>query len=282
MIRLLFILLLAFFGEGNLTAKPRPDCVVAMNKLADFEYTNGELLSALFALQSGARPETIHPKLIVELQRLGELEEAPPFSRSQLLNILSAFKKRLGSGEFSRLVGELAVPVATAAKQSISSKEAVQASNEKRDELELRDMQRGFGYRLLTDHDPAFTDPLYLARVLASVDANAPGYPESHVSEVEGMFRNAWHRLSPKTTVVDFTITGSDAVNQLPAHLLTFAREKNPEAQAVELLTFRGMWVGTKGLARELNHKSMTNLDPANDKFEDSSSGPSSTRLPIR
>jgi len=238
----LVTLLLSGLGFGM----PSKVCRESLSRLEGHEFTVGELLSGIVGIQSGHRLNSYSRELRAELRLLAdvpydELLKEPETQLSIVRRILDV----LGKPTFEKLVGEQGQPLVHLARQS-------SPENNPSHDHDPSNMERGFGYQLLAADDPTFFDPTYLARRLATTDAVAPGYPRDRSRSYE-VFQRAWDRLAPRARILDMTITGSDANSLLSQILLPHFKQRNPSVKSVRVVSFKGMWGGTKGTSRDFH-----------------------------
>lgn len=114
-----------------------------------------------------------------------------------------------------------------------------------------RNMQRGWGWRLLADDDDIWNDPEYLQLTVRFSNAFGGGLSATNRNEYEVIkdtFLKEWRELSPDFRPIAFTQTGSDANNLFYTLALENVRNTiNREAKDAEILFLDGVYGGVRG-----------------------------------
>ena len=231
-----------------------------------------------------ARPEhplrrQVRPKALlkatINLMDDGELSQIPRHVRRALSKlaqkpqrqlrkprvqraILEKLRARLGDEQFTAAVGS----------RLAGAKKAVQVLDQPPHPKLRADMIRGWGWKLLSDKDRAFSDPSYLASLLRESGQSGAGtMVQSSKTRPDQLFRDAWRRIAPRNTnPVAFALTGSDANNLLYAIALKAARKrlKNNKINSAEMLVFDSCFGGARGKIASAGFLNMGKYDGPN------------------
>ena len=208
-------------------------------------------------LRRQVRPRALL-KATVNLMDDGELSQIPRHVRRALSKlakkpqrelrkpkvqraILEKLRARLGDEQFTAAVGG----------RLASAKKAVQLLDAPPHPRLKADMIRGWGWKLLSDKDRAFSDPSYLANLMRESGQSGAGHMVNAAkTKPEKLFQDAWRRIAPRNTrPVAFALTGSDANNLLYSIALKAARKrlKNNTIDSAEMLVFDSCFGGARG-----------------------------------
>ena len=220
-------------------------------------FPRGRTINPNHPLRRQVRPRALL-KATVNLMGDGELSQIPRHVRRALSKlaqkpqrelrkpkvqhaILEKLRARLGDEQYTAAVGS----------RLAGAKKAVQVLNDPPHPKLKADMIRGWGWKLLTDKDKAFSDPSYLASLLRESGQSGAGtMVQSAHTKPEQLFRDAWRRIAPRNTnPVAFALTGSDANNLLYSIALKAARKrlKNNKIASAEMLVFDSCFGGARG-----------------------------------
>lgn len=189
-----------------------------------------DLLHAALMLSTTANTNLLHPQLLQALiefaskQKInGSLENA-----ETRLKILEAIYKKFPDSE----IVNQSLAVYLSQVKGLSS---IESKNEDYD-----DFVNGWGFQLLSNHDPIYQDPQYLMDLMrSSHQSSLFGYSRSsrREYEVQAEFDDRWERVTKTPAPRFFTVTGSDVIN----HLISKYGGKE------HVISFRGMWMASRG-----------------------------------
>jgi acetylornithine/succinyldiaminopimelate/putrescine aminotransferase len=216
-----------------------PSCA---ERFANFgETSNGfsfeEVASGIIALKTHGKLRSLSPDLIEDLMRLGKVsskeELLQPEVQNQILNFITS-KEKNWEEKFG--------------KTAVALKSALQTSDQQKLGYKFMDINRGWGWQLLEDSDPAFHDPKYLAQSLKSTGASGTVMGLREATHARSTFDDAWRKAAPKNVLPPerFTLTGTDANNSLYDIAEQVIKMKKLNGPA-EIITFNGSYAGVNG-----------------------------------
>lgn len=203
---------------------------------------NELLLHALVTLRATGEPRLLADEVIIELEKLTGLERTQLSNPEVVDNLLRKFRARVDDQTFSRVVGQSALGAQSAANAMVKERDS-----------DLRDMQRGFGFRLLPENDPIFRDPHYLADYMKQTGATATGFAINDPAGTRRQFVEEWRKLSPISEPIAFTQTGTDANNLLYSIAARVAQRRAGRDDSIanwdhtEILVMDGAYGGARG-----------------------------------
>jgi len=247
-------------------AAPGSDGTDAQNALDAFyagKTSDRDLLAAVIFLGGGASPEHLSERMLAALRRAARVRDSSQLKDPAVLSRLQkTLARRMGRGAF-----ETAAGAGVASAKSALTPEARSSKLRRRDK---RDMHRGWGWQLLSDNDPAFSEPQYLARLLRESGTSEGvlnlARPQAWTDPWK-VFAQAWRAIAPASVdprSIHFALTGTDANNQLyyiaaRAARLRLGLEGRNLPQA-EILTFNGAFGGGGG---RIGRIGLYNKDPS-------------------
>jgi 4-aminobutyrate aminotransferase-like enzyme len=246
-------------------SSPTAECVAAQLRL-DYSGPNSrELLAVVLNLKSGTRPQFLSETLLAPLRAVAGVKTTSELSDEEVLDrVVQRLKQRMGQQEFDKTVG-----ASIGASQSALI--VTQKGASKRKALDLTDLNRGWGWKLLRDDDPAFKDPEYLARYTRLSGNTSARVLNLNSSQMETdpwkLFALAWKAIAPKDvdpSRLQFSLTGTDANNRLYEIVEDFYAHNHDSTfvnkSPIEILAFDGVYGGGAGRIGNLSlfHRSET------------------------
>lgn len=207
------------------------------------------LLAAVMILYGHRDLRLLSSEVKEELAALGEVPQ------SQLVDekVLDKIFDKLHEPKPYYLAGtedENDIQLATViGKQALGAKQALDRTSDRsrsiydKDPLyDLRDMVRGYGWRLLPKYDKAFKDPVYLARLLRFSGATGVGVDTEFDYSPLSDFQKTWETLAPDSKPVYFALNGSSANN-----VLYEIAQKVTHREDAEILYFANIYGAGQG-----------------------------------
>ncbi len=226
-----------------------PTVLTCADKFAAFgETSNGfsfeEVTSGILALKTHGKLRTLSPDLIEDLMHLGKVNEKEELLKPEIQNKILEF---IASKEINweEKFG----------KSAVALKSALLNSKPAEKERRFIDINRGWGWQLLEDSDPAFQDPKYLAKSLKSSGASGEVMGLRSSTSAISNFSQAWKRAVPPNVSAPtrFALTGTDANNSLYDIAEDVVRRKKVKGPA-EIIAFEGSYAGVNGKISKLGH----------------------------
>lgn len=177
-------------------------------------------------------------------------------------------KKRMSTEDFELALGK----VLSATKQSAMNVPRLHYSHRLR--RDYYDLVRGWGFRLLPENDPAFTNPNFLVKYIRQSSQTGTGYADNDVSSALYEFHEAWKKIAPKNVEpIAFVQTGTDANNLVYSlakevndrklykkAFQDFVRQQTatvelgpPKETSAEILYFEGSYGGAYGRINKIS-----------------------------
>ncbi len=205
---------------------------------------SSDLLVAAIGIKNGLPPRLLSSDLIQGLRRiLGKRTTTAIEKPENLALIFDRLYGTIGKDEFEEIVGQ----------QITSIKELLRATSAKSDANDLRDLNRGYGWRLLHEDDKAFKDPGFQTRSLLATGAGGDvmGLKDQGF-KLRSEYHDLWGTIAPRNTKpFAFTLTGSDANNLL--YDLADMAAKTERGKA-EILVFDGVYGAGRGRMQEVGY----------------------------
>lgn len=204
----------------------------------------GDLLQALLFLHAARKPEIASEEIrnllrtMADVKSDKELLADPGFSRA-----IQQLAKEMSEEEFDQLVGG----------QAASLKRALRVKRPPSWD-DTKDFKRSWGWRLLADDDPAWSEPSYLSRLLQVTHASGRLFQGRSVLDVRGLFDAAWARVAPgNVKPLYFKLSGTDANNSLYELAGSVVAARGHDPRTGEILGFDSMFAGAGGRIQKLS-----------------------------
>ncbi len=219
----LFLILLLFFQNNNSYAVKKIDNKSNLVCTSLFKTSRNsneiyaptkDLLRWLITLRGGGKISDFSPKVKKQIKLFLEQNFIYELTTENLDRAIISLYKNIANIEADQ--SELKTWIGN----QIASLRIGMASHEA-DPMDSHDFQRGWGFRLLRESDPIFSDPNYLAEMLSSTSLWGTHFirrrgkfdlDEKYFKE----FNQLWRSVAPyKSEIARFTISGSEANNSL-------------------------------------------------------------------
>ena len=228
-------------------------CAESAHEIASKSDEN--LFASVQMLLQGADPDFLSAKALEALSEYARPNAVGSFDTAQLEVALAKLSEKLGPERVESLVGRslkhLRSPLRPSENQNLTN--------------DLRDMNRGWGWKLLPEDDAAFSDPEFLARLLMDSRADHVGRsaPEP-ASKALNVFEREWKLTAPSNVAPPsyFTMSGSqanEAVYTIAASAVSKRSRRAVAEYDAEIITFKDMFVSS-GAPGRLQHRSFTRL----------------------
>jgi acetylornithine/succinyldiaminopimelate/putrescine aminotransferase len=226
-----------------------------------------DLLMSAISLAGGANPEHLSEPMLAALRRVAAARDAAELKQPEVVTrLVRTLQNRMGRDAFEQAAG-----ASVAGAKSALMAEGRPAKAHSRD---LTDAHRGWGWKLLSDDDPAFSDPRYLARFLRESGTGGRvlnlGRPQAW-TDPWNIFVKAWRAIAPASVdprSIHFALTGTDANNMLYYIASRAYRQRlglqGRDLPRAEILVFDGAYGGGGG---QIGRVGLFNRDPSTDRL---------------
>lgn len=202
-----------------------------------------QLLSAALNLRTTKDLELVSPNALENLRLFSNVRDfesllSPALLDAQIRRLIEKIPADRLEKIFGRHVGQLS--------------EILQAIQEN---PSLSDFNNGFGSRLLSDKDPAFTNSDYLSNLMRSGGSSSVGYGNNDPAGAANLFKGAWKEVAPENVEpIAFTQTGSDANNLFYSIARkAYQNRTGKKVDAAEILYLDGSYGGGRGPIARIN-----------------------------
>jgi 4-aminobutyrate aminotransferase-like enzyme len=214
------------------------------------------------------KPETLLQVAILAHENIEALDHMPEPLRLRLKSLANGSLELNDEIVFRRLVQNLSALMgserveAALGKNLRATKKAIDARIKTDSYADLLDMGRTWGWKLLPEDDPIFSNPEYFYwRQTTSGMSGAGGFFGGDRSL--DLFRKEWSQIAPKNTQVErFTVTGAQANNLIYDIAKIYVRNGVRKAGAEpNFLALSGAWVASDGSRASQLHMGVPDRD---------------------
>ncbi len=250
------------YGHRGLASVSSENCFSILKRFmgydTELEFSNLDILDVIFSIHTKERPRlTLYSSEMIEVLHkiygTGTVDDLiVEIKKSENLKII---KHHFYDEEIENYYGK-------------SSKFTLKLLKEEAKEDSYADFHSGWGWRLLNEDDPIFTESSYLTKLLKNSSLSAAG--EDQIDPVGSLaeFKKSWEKLAPQNTeAIQFFLTGTDSNNHLYEYATQVARRRSGDKSINgEILFFDNIYGGGRGKMKEISSVLISN--PEKNKYK--------------